>query len=110
MPAVTSDRILEPKPGSHAAPHERDVLLLDFAVVELPRQFAVSAVMLRDHHHSGRPAIETMDDPGPLHAADPAEAGDMMEQRVDERAARMPGRRMHDHAGRLVDDGDVGIV
>ncbi len=40
--------------------------------------------------------------------ADAADAGEtraaMGDQRVDERAVRMAGARMHDEAGRLVDD------
>ena len=56
------------------------------------------------------PAIEPMDDAGPLLAADAAEIVDMMEERVHQRAAGMAGRRMHDHARRLVDDDQIAIL
>src|SRR5437870_43558 len=51
-----------------------------------------------------------MDDAGPLFAADAAQIADVMEERVDERAARVTGRRMDDHAGRLVDDDEIAIL
>jgi hypothetical protein len=46
----------------------------------------------------------------PFDAADAAEAPHVMEQRVDERAARVPGAGMDHQAGRLVDHHDVRIV
>ena len=39
----------------------------------------------------------------------PLRPADVMQQRVDERAARVPGRRVHDHARRLVDDDEVVV-
>ena len=41
--------------------------------------------------------------PGPQLAADAAQVVDVVEQRVDERAAGVAGRGVHDHPGRLVD-------
>ena len=53
-----------------------------------------------------------MDDARPLDAGDPApcRAVAVREQRVDERPVGVPGRRMDDEAGRLVDDQEVGIL
>ena len=51
-----------------------------------------------------------MDDARPRLAADAAQIRDVMEQRVDERARRVAGAGMHDHAGRLVQHGDVGVL
>src|ERR1051326_3203173 len=51
-----------------------------------------------------------MDDSGAPLAADAAQIVDVMEQRVDERAARMSGGGMDDHARRLVDDDQVAIL
>ena len=45
--------------------------------------------------------------PGPELAADAAEIRHVVQQRVDQRAARMPGGRVHHHARRLVDDDEV---
>ena len=66
---------------------------------------------LRHHHHARRAAIEPMDDAGPLGAADAAEAAQMVEQRVDQRAARVAGRRdARPCPAGLFDDGDVRVV
>ena len=48
--------------------------------------------------------------PGPLLAADAAQVVDVVEQRVDQRAAGVAGGRMHHHAGRLVDDDQVVVL
>ena len=73
-------------------------------------ELLVRRVVLGDDHQSRRAAIEPVHDAGPLLAADAAQVVDVMEERVDERAARMPGGRVHDHAGRLVDDDEVAIL
>ncbi len=51
-----------------------------------------------------------MNDAWPLLPADAAQIVDVMEQGVDQRAARMAGRRMHDHARRLVDHDHVAVL
>ena len=49
--------------------------------------------------------------PGPPDAADAGEArAAMRQQRVDQRAVRIAGRRVHDHPGRLVDHDQVRIL
>ena len=98
------------RPACTIAPHERDVFLLDLAVVELAGELLVRRVVLGDDHQSRRAAIEPVHDARPLLAADAAQIVDMVEQRVDQRAARVAGRRVHDHAGRLVDDDEVGVL
>ena len=49
---VPSDRGVDAAPRLHNAPHERDVFLLDLAVVELPRELLMCGVVLRHHHES----------------------------------------------------------
>jgi hypothetical protein len=49
-------------------------------------------------------------DARPQHAAYPAEIPDVVQQRVDERAAAVARRRVHDHPGRLVEHDEVGIL
>ena len=53
-----------------------------------------------------------MDDARSLDAGDAAErlAAAVRQQRVDERAARVTGRRVDDEPGRLVDDQQVGVL
>ena len=75
------------RPAMHLAPHERDVLLLDLAVVKLPGELLVRGVVLGDDHQSRRAAIQPVHDARPLLAADAAQVVDVVEQRVDERAA-----------------------
>ena len=70
---IASDRRVDAPPGLHHAPDQRHVLLLDLAIVELPRQLLVGAVVLRHHHQPGRPAIQPVDDARPQLAADAAQ-------------------------------------
>ena len=85
---IAADRGVDALALLHQAPRQRHVFLLDFAIVELARQLLVRVVVLGDHHHARRALVEAMDDAGPLLAADAAQVLDVMEQRVDQRAAR----------------------
>ena len=49
--------------GLDDTPDERDVLLLDLAVVELASELAMRGVVLGDHHHARGAAIEPVHDP-----------------------------------------------
>ena len=62
---VTSDGGLDPPTGLHDAPHEGDVLLLDFVIVELSRELVMGGVVLGDDHEAGCAAIEPMHDAWP---------------------------------------------
>ena len=66
-------------------------------------ELLVRGVVLGGHHHARRAAVEPVHDPRAQLAADAAQIVHMVEQRVDQRAAGMPGRRVHDHPGRLVE-------
>ena len=90
---IAADRRVDPPARLHLAPDQRDVFLLDLAIVKLPRQLLVRGVVLGDHHQARRAAIEPVHDARPLLAADAAQIVDVVEQRVDERAARVAGRR-----------------
>ena len=69
------------------------------------------AVVLGDHHQPGRVLVEPVHDAGPAHPADAGQAGAAMgDQRVDQRAGLVAGRRMHHEALRLVDDDDVVVL
>ena len=74
--------------GLHDAPDQREIFLLDLAIVELPRERLVCPIVLGDHDQPGRAAIEPVHDPGPQLAADPAEIRDVVQQRVHQRARR----------------------
>ena len=107
---IAADRRVDAASGQHLAPDEREVFLLDLAVGELARQLLVRRVVLGDDHQPRRAAVEPMHDARALLAADAAQIVDVMQQRVDQRAARVAGRRMHDHPGRLVDDDEVRVL
>ena len=66
-------------------------------------------VVLGDDHHAAGVLVQSMNDSRPQLAADAAEVLYVKHQRVDERAVRVARRRMHDKAGRFVDDHDVRI-
>ena len=93
MHRIAPDRDVDALALLHQAPDQRDVLLLDFAIVKLPRQLLVRGVVLGDDHHARRALVEPMHDARPQLAADAAQIGDVVEQRVDERAARRVRRR-----------------
>ena len=78
--------------------------------MELAGELLVRRVVLGDDHQARRAAVEPMDDARPLLAADAAQVVDMVEQGVDERAARVARGRVHDHAGRLVHDDQVVVL
>ena len=69
------------------------------------------AVGLGGDQQAGGVLVEAMHDAGPLDAADArkrrAAVGD---QRIDQRAGRMPGRGMHGEALGLVDDDEVRVL
>ena len=73
---------------------------------------ACAASVPGDHQQAARVAIEAMDDPGSLDAGDPAAGRPVAvgQERVDERAAGVAGRRMDDQPGRLVDDQQVVVL
>ena len=77
--------------------------LLHLMALELPGQPPVGLVGFGHHQQSGGLLVETVDDPGAQHAADPREIAAVVQQGVDERPARMAGGRMDDHPRRFVD-------
>ena len=79
MDRIAADRGVDAAAGLHDAPDERDVFLLDFAIVKLPRELLMRGIVLRDDHHARRAAIEPMDDAGPQLAADAAQVGDVVQ-------------------------------
>ena len=110
---VAPDRRLDAADGGgHAALDERQVRLLDPAGLELGHDRGLRRVGPGDHQQPARIAVEAMDDARPLDAGDaaPGLAVAVRQERVDQRAARMTGRRVDDEAGRLVDDQQVVVL
>ena len=47
---VAPDGRIDSPPRLHDTPDERDILLFDFTILELPRKLLVGVIVLRDHH------------------------------------------------------------
>ena len=106
---IAADRRVDPAPGVDDAPDERHVFLLDLAIVELPRQLLVGPIVLGDDHQSRGPAIEPMHDPRPRSPPMPLRSLTWCSSAFT--TCRSGGRpRVHDHARRLVEHDDVGIL
>ena len=78
---------------------------------QLRREREVHKVVFRRDEQAGRVLVDAVHDAGPPL---PADAGETVaavgEQGVDERAVLVPGRGVHDHAARLVDDDEVVVL
>src|SRR5512139_291661 len=96
---VTANRGVNPSSGLYDPPDERDVFLLDLAIVKLTRELLVRGVVLRDHHHSRRAAVEPVHDAWAALTADSTQIGDVVQQGVDERFGGMARTWMDHHAG-----------
>ena len=107
---ITADCRVDAPPRLHHAPHQRDVLLLDLAIVELARQLLMGGIVLGHDHHAGRAAVQPVHDAGPQLAADAAEIFHVVQQRVDQRAGGMARAGVDHHAGGLVDHGHVRVL
>lgn len=96
--------------GARGAPGEGDIFLLRRAIFELVREGVECAVILGDDHDAARVAVESVDDAGPLLAADSGEVGAVVEEGVDEGSRLVAWRGVHDEVGGLVDDDEVVIL
>ena len=96
--------------GGHS-PHKGGVGAIDPARGEITRQGLVRGLGLGNDHQAAGIFVETVDNARP---ADPADAGEapaaMSEQSFDEGAVEVSGGGVHNHAGRLVDDDQMGIL
>ena len=111
LPRMASDRAFElARVGLHLAARDGDIRAAERAVAELRRESAVRGVVARDDDEARRPLVEAVDDSRPSGPARSGPAAASTEQRMNEGPGVMPGRRVHDHARRLVDDGEVVIL
>ena len=87
--------------------YEREVLAHDVAVLQRLAQRSMHGFRTGDQQQPGRVAVEPMDDAGPLGVA---AGGATCGQRLRQRPGAVSGGRVHDHAGRLVDDQQVLVL
>ena len=97
------------------APDQRDVGALQVAggavVGKGFRQSAMRGIRLGNDHDAAGLLVEPVDDARPLYPADAGQAFPaMMDQRIDERTGPVARAGMHNKAGRLVDDDQIGIL
>ena len=67
----------------------------------------MDALVLGDDQKARRVAIESVNDSRPVFAGKRREPIEMKLKRVDQRAAPVSSRRVGDHSGRLVHDGQM---
>ncbi len=101
----------------HSTMHQSQVDFLHAAVVELGGERAMGWVGAGDHKHAAGVAVEAVDDAGAQVAVDgrqPLPGGrgsvsEVVEEGVDERAARVSGACVDNHSGGFVYDDHVGV-
>ena len=109
MSADEGDDLAAPAGGD--APDQGKVGLGHLAVGEKPPQTELGIGGLGGDETPRRVLVQPVDDPRPLHSADPGEGiAAVMEQRIHQRAALMPGGGVDDHPLGLVDDQQVLIL
>ena len=78
---------------------------------ELRGQRPMGPIVLRYDHQAGGVFVEPVHDAGTPHAADAGQALPAMgDQRIDQRAGPMAGRRMDHKAAGLIDDDDIVVL
>jgi len=107
---IASDRRFDAAARLHDAPHERDVLFLDFMVVKLTRELVMRRIILGNDHQARSAAIESVHDAGAKLAADATEILEVVQQGVDDRARCVTCTGMHDHPGRFVQHRKVSVL
>ena len=107
-PPVAAERRLDrARAGVRAPLDEREVLAQDAARLELGLERRVDLLRARDDEQPGGVAVEPVHDP----RAPRRPAGDAAAlERLRERARLVAARRVHDDAGRLVDDEQVLVL
>src|SRR5271165_268214 len=116
MPGMAGDRRIDfARRRVEAAPDERQIFALErsaAAVIgEEIGEASMSGVGLGDDQKAGRVLVEPMDDSRTFDPADAREAPSaMMDERIDQRAPRVAGRRMNDETGRLVDHNEMLVL
>ena len=107
---IAADRRLDAPAVLDQPPHQRDVLLLDFAIVELPGQFRVRHVALGDHHHARRALVEPVDDARRIVPPTPLRSCTWCSSAFTSVPVACPAAGCTTMPGRLVDDDDLLVL
>ncbi len=103
---VTADRGIDLAPGDHHAHHDALVDPADRAALQLLDQLGLRLQGLGHHHQAGGVLVQAVDNARARHVDD---IRHMVQQRIEQGATGMPGSRVHDQAGRLVDHHDLVV-
>jgi hypothetical protein len=95
---------------AQVTPDKRPILLSNRACSELIGQEVMGAVVLGDEQATGGVLIEPVYEASLPLAPDAGHFRPMMEERVDEGAGRVPGSRVNDQTGRLVDHHAIVVL
>lgn len=119
---LRSDRDLLPVPGMPAQrpvdppffdldppPDHSQVDFFDLSLFELALELRVGPGASSHHHNPRGFFVQPVDDPRPLGMTDPLDAGEMMDEGIDEGPVDDPGPGMDDQPGGFVEDDDVLI-
>jgi len=90
-------------------PDQGEVFLLEPPALELPREGELGDVVLRDDHHATGVLVEPVHDPRTCRGA-AGVGGDLADDRVHQRAGRVPMRRVHDEPRWLVHHEHVVVL
>src|ERR1700674_1913150 len=93
----------------HESTHDRQVGAAERAVLQLGRKGSVACIVAGDDDQARRALVEPVDYAGARHTPDHGPATAPAQERMHERAGGMAWRRGHDHARRLIDDGEVVV-
>ena len=92
------------------ADHDRQITAINVMCGKQLRQPFMRSIGFCDDQQTGCVTINAVDNAGALHASDTAQfAAAMVKQGVDQRAIDVPGCRMDNKTGRLVDDDQMII-
>jgi len=105
---VAADRRFDPSAARPWSPDdERDVMTIELMAAHELLQPAVRLLRAGDHHQPRRVTVEPVHDAGPVGIS----AGDVvLEESVHECPGCMPGCRVNDEPGRLVDDDEIVVL
>ncbi len=103
---VAADRGIDLAASGHYADHDALVDAADFTGLHLFDQLGLRLQGLGHHHQAGGVFVQAVNDTGARYVDD---IWHVVQQRVEQRTAGMPGSRVHNQPGRLVDHHDVFI-
>lgn len=107
VPGVTADRTVDQRPLRGFASKQRPVLTLHRAFLKLTDKGGFRFKRLRDHHETGRVAVQTMNNAG---AGQHPKLRVTEKKTIQQRIVPVTRRRMYNKAGRLIHNDDRVIL